>query len=309
MTPRGAGVGTFTCTQCGFSYARTGLDVTLDDQQRIDRMRQFGPVWEAALREAWADPALGLRATARMLGVDPRTVLRQAERLGLEVVSSAPPKSTGPTVSAAPSVPAEEVRDQYRQAWEMACQPAYGTTAARRAAPAAYAWLRRHDRAWLETHCPPAAAAKRTAASRIDWGQRDAEWVERVTAAITELANSPRRPVRITVAAIERMAGRPGYLQKRMAKLPHTAALVIAGSESSEGFARRRLAWAVNDLHAEGQPLVAWRIVRRAALRPTSIDPRWVEEALQADGVAATGSPDWVVGPDERSTVSNMETP
>ena len=75
-------VGTFRCW-CGMIYCRTGPDETEDDKYRIGKIKAYGQVWEHKLRELVEVQRLGLRATARRLKVDARTVNRYALRLNL----------------------------------------------------------------------------------------------------------------------------------------------------------------------------------------------------------------------------------
>jgi hypothetical protein len=76
-------VGTFSCT-CGFSYCRTGPDANQEDAYRIGKIKAVGPVWEQTLTTLVETERLGLRATARQLKVDPRTVNRYVDLLQLK---------------------------------------------------------------------------------------------------------------------------------------------------------------------------------------------------------------------------------
>jgi hypothetical protein len=75
-------VGTFTCS-CGFIYCRTGPDQAEDDTRRIGKIKAVGSVWQQKLRHLVEVEQLGLRKTARQLQVDPRTINRYVQSLGL----------------------------------------------------------------------------------------------------------------------------------------------------------------------------------------------------------------------------------
>lgn len=76
-------IGTFTCS-CGFVYSRSGPDMNKEDRYKVGRIKIFGPVWEKKLRNL-VQQKLSLRQIARELKVDPVTVDRYAEKLGLEI--------------------------------------------------------------------------------------------------------------------------------------------------------------------------------------------------------------------------------
>src|SRR5579859_3866525 len=60
--------GTFTC-DCGLIYVRHGPDQNPSDRSRRDSVIAYGPVWDAKLRELWADPSHSQRSISRLLGV------------------------------------------------------------------------------------------------------------------------------------------------------------------------------------------------------------------------------------------------
>ncbi|WCF07759.1 TnsD family transposase [Paenibacillus thiaminolyticus] len=72
----GQPVGTFRCT-CGFSYSRRGPDQSEEDRFRRGRIKSFGSVWEARLKE-YLKLGLSYRSTALNLGVDTNTVIKYA---------------------------------------------------------------------------------------------------------------------------------------------------------------------------------------------------------------------------------------
>ena len=72
----GQPVGTFCCI-CGFSYSRRGPDQSEEDRFRRGRIKSFGSVWEAKLKE-YLKLGLSFRSTALNLGVDTNTVIKYA---------------------------------------------------------------------------------------------------------------------------------------------------------------------------------------------------------------------------------------
>ena len=76
-------IGTFTCA-CGFIYSRSGPDVDEINKYKIGRIKNFGFVWEEKLKQL-LDRRYSLRAIARTLRVDAKTVERYTDKLGLEM--------------------------------------------------------------------------------------------------------------------------------------------------------------------------------------------------------------------------------
>lgn len=75
----GRPVGTFQCS-CGFIYSRTGPDQSVHDRYRVGRLKEFGQIWLAKLREV-DQTNLSLRQKAKELGVDPGTVKNQMKKI------------------------------------------------------------------------------------------------------------------------------------------------------------------------------------------------------------------------------------
>jgi hypothetical protein len=69
----------------------------------------------------------------------------------------------------------ESRRQQARTEWTHALRlhPELGIKLVRATAQAAYAWLYRHDRDWLDAHSPQSEAQKGPRASAVRWDERD----------------------------------------------------------------------------------------------------------------------------------------
>ncbi|WP_333834431.1 TnsD family Tn7-like transposition protein [Rubrimonas sp.] len=217
--------------------------------------------FEARLRAVLAVER-GLRRAARSLGVDPLTVRRHAARLDIATPWKALAESSDRSQS--------DPQEKHRSAWTrlQTTDPSLSRKALRQRLSATFAWLRRHDRAWLEAHSPQ-PTRRPAPGPRRGWAAEDAALADALREAAAELkARVP--PVRITLAALERMLGRPGWIAPRRAKLPLTAATVVALAEGLDAFRRRRFAWA----QAEHPEAPLWRLRRYAGLpddwRPTS---------------------------------------
>ena len=110
-----------------------------------------------------------------------------------------------------------------RQAWTAARDAWPGATVAylREHAGAAYAWLRRHDKDWLDLHLPE-RLQRLPATPRVDWDRRDIELAEAVRKIASGLATSSTgqqlRPWQIYQALPELKAK-----QGALARLPLTS--------------------------------------------------------------------------------------
>ena len=281
---RGRLVGTLTCS-CGFSYSRSGHDHTPEDLLRYHRILSYGPAWEESLCRSWMDPDISLRELSRRLGVDPRTIHRQAVCLRL---SSKRPGShqqlehpqLAQEISHRPHKSKMENRE-YRAAWlaAAAMNQEASKTRLRRELPHVYAWLRRNDRQWLDEHSP-LPRKPRVCTSRVDWEKRDCQLAHAVTSSGKHLRQQLGRPVLITRTAIGRDIGHLALLHKHLDKLPKTAEALSAQVETRESFAVRRIYWAGEMFCLKGIMPKLWDLKRHAALRFDTIVSPLIEEAL-----------------------------
>ncbi len=265
-------VGTFSCA-CGFVYSRTGPDVDENDRYRIGKMKAYGPVWEAKLRQLAQEQRLSLRETARQLGVDPSTVKRYATLLGLEsgwlrvptgrdgVQESGGQQSQGEN-------PDHMLCHQYREAWQSLQYqyPEASRTTLRGLTPAVYIWLYRHDREWLLANSPTAQVPL-ASVQRVDWEERDQEVLAQVKKAVQSLL-IVEKPIRLTVSRIAKNVDLLSLLEKHLDKLPDTRQYLAEVVETLEQYQIRRVYWAAKFLDQQGKEVKAWEVVRSAGLKP-----------------------------------------
>jgi len=257
-------VGTFSC-DCGFVYVRTGPDVTEESRYKIGKIKQFGHVWEAKLKEL-VEKGLSLRQTAKLMGADPKTVKKYAAKLGLETYWDKRSKRELIQYKGS-SITNADKKDYYRGEWLklMNHYPDKSKTELRQLNKAVYAWLYRNDKEWLKFNSPePIYRYKNT---RVDWDKRDKEILPKVKTVVEEMLNSTEKPERITISLIGNKLGIRGLLEKHLDKLPLTKQYLDSVEESRRDFQLRRIKWAVQKLEKEGQELKLWKILRRAGIR------------------------------------------
>lgn len=260
---RGTGrpIGTFTCNHCAFIYSRRGPDVGPEARFSRSRIMNFGPLWEARLRDLLKTPGIGLRQMARLMGVDPNTINRHAllvaERDRAVNIESRAMKN------------GVSLGRKHRQTWlEIRnSSPQMGTKELRLRVPAAYAWLRRNDPEWLR-HQSPVRQVPRRSSGRVDWDQRDAFLVRTLDSVIDAALHASDRPRRLTVTALAQAAGARDLILQRRDRLPQTVALILTAVETDEDFALRRVRWALQRFEHEEIVPAPWQVIRRAGLRP-----------------------------------------
>ncbi|WP_374554264.1 TnsD family Tn7-like transposition protein [Aquitalea pelogenes] len=132
-----------------------------------------------------------------------------------------------------------------------------------------YQWLYKHDRDWLGQQVLDYGKVPRRRMARVDWEQRDrllAQRVEKWSEARKYLGG---RPIRVTLSLIGRELHVAALLDHFLDKLPLTREAIASVVESQQQFHCRRLVWARDQLSAKGVPVIRWRLLRQAGIRPT----------------------------------------
>jgi len=257
-------VGTFQCS-CGFVYSRRGPDKTEKDRLRIGRIKSFGPIWESALISCLQEKVPVLRAIARKMKCDTKTVIKYADKLGLNPIwvtkECRQPKNR--------PIDHSKVINEYRRKWEdlMSSYPYLQVTNLRKIRPGLYMWLYRHDREWLKGILPN-REKMHCENRRVDWVARDMSLVAQVKLALEIILHSEEKPVRITVARVGKIVGANALFEKHLEKLPETKSYLLSIIETRESFQCRRVRWAARCLSEKGEEVKGWKIIRLAGIRP-----------------------------------------
>lgn len=242
-------IGVFRCS-CGYEFS------TAPESRGRAKILNLSPKFQTRLRELVSSGS-SLRGAARELHVDPNTVLRYVALLELET-----PWKLRPERVKLPSID----REAMRAAWTFgyASSPNLTRQKLRRRNPAVYAWLYRNDRDWLDRQLP---AASRHAPNKplLDWWAIDLEMAQTLRHRAAQLRTFIP-PQQITRLALERALGQPGWLEKRVRKLPRCAAVLSEVVESVEEFQCRRVIWAAEELLKQELPIQVWRLRRLAGL-------------------------------------------
>lgn len=255
-------LGTFTCS-CGMVYSRTASEDNQDGSYRVGKVITYGEIWEKRLQQLVEVDKLGLRATARELKVDPRTIKRYVTQLKLNAPWSS--YQTKDKVVEIKNI--DDLREQNRQHW-LTLQnnhPNETKTTLRNLSPSVYIWLYRNDKDWLNQHSP--ALQKPTSTNnRVNWSERDQEIKNQVEAVVTQLLNH-EIPDRITISKIGRMTGLKATLEQKLDKLPLTQAYLSEVVEPVEVFQNRRINWAIKEINRRGEEVKTWKVMRLAGMK------------------------------------------
>jgi len=290
-------VGIFKCVNCGFTYNRIGPDGNDEDSHRINRVLQYGPVWDKALSKYWKDPELDQREIAKRLATNRMRIKREAKRLDLPFPRQGPgyqvtneikrPEIHYPNKVLSSKKPSNDDINKYRGKWLRAIKnnPRLGRTALKKKARHIYSQLQRHDSEWLSAHMP--RAQKQGGPRRVvNWHARDVELASAVKVAAKLLKEAPGKPVRITRCLIGKEIDRRSLLEKYSHKLPRTWKVLEKVVETQLQFAQRRIQWAAYSFHEESV-----RPSRSALLQRAALDFNiWQEPSVKAATEAALSS-------------------
>ena len=242
--------------------------VTRTESSDAARTEAKAEEWQEALQRYVADPGMSLRAIARALDVDPKTVQRRARAIGVWRESWA----TWDAVAPAPDVGLRRSRAviAHRHRWTAlrVKHPLLARTALRAHGPATYSYLYRYDRDWLELHSPQRLARSVRRAARVDWAARDRHLLKQAQSAVAALQADGHRSPRIRPATIARRMGHTTLLAQHGAQLPRTLDYIQRHAESREDFGKRRLEIATRRLLAANTRVARWQLLRLAGLRP-----------------------------------------
>lgn len=224
----GKPVGTFTCSDCGFSYSRTGPDVSEEDKYRIGRIKNFGPVWENKLHELHLSEKNSIRNISSELGVDSKTTKKYLKN-DFSKLSLASNSEQENAVQEKRSI-FMELRKKYSN---------YSRTELRKSSPRLYNWLYQNDNEWLTSNIPPVKRGH-TRKSVVDWEKRDNEYFLLI---IRETINlSLEIPlVRVNKTKIYQRLDIQARLENNLDKLPKCKGLIHGITETVEEFQIRRI--------------------------------------------------------------------
>lgn len=239
-----------TCS-CGLIYTKShdALYGTLDKTNI--RILEWGHVWHAKLkRELISNKSL--RAIARVLGTDAKTISKYSSLLDVEKPSQRIGQST---------------INSNRTAWKKLLSrfKENKVSEARKQNPALYIWLYRHDPKWFLIINSRNATKTKILELRLDWDELDKEIVDLIVSTVEKLKSEKYRG-KITKSLISKIIHAQHYLLgKNAAKLPLSSVKLKSCAESIDQFHSRRIREAIDELKS-GHQLKAWMVMQKAGI-------------------------------------------
>ncbi|OAA85082.1 TnsD family Tn7-like transposition protein [Clostridium ljungdahlii] len=127
---------------------------------------------------------------------------------------------------------------------------------------AVYSYIYKYDRDWYHEVTPK--NVKRNKGASIDWNKRDAEFLEKVKAAVNNIKNRSGKPVRISVGSIKRETG----IEKKLdnIKLVKTRKYIETVVESKEEYLIRKIEWGITEILGNGETISKNKIRKKCVL-------------------------------------------
>jgi len=241
-------IGTFTCS-CGFIYARKQTT----DMFEIGRVKAFGGVWIEKLKTL-AQEKLSIRAMAKILGVDSKTIKRYLSR-SVELKQTASHEHSVIKLSQYK----KELLNEIRQ------NPGLSRTELREKFPKQYMYLYRNEKSYLESMLPKVQRQNKPPTT-VNWSKRDQQYVQRIKRLYLKLIQEPK-PIRITKSVLGRRLGILANLERHLDKLPKTNKLLHDITESVQEFQLRRCYKIIDELLKQNSTIDLWRIQGVAAIK------------------------------------------
>lgn len=264
-----AGVtGNFYC-DCGFVYSRRGPDKSPKDRLRRTRIKQFGYIWDAKLRQMWEDLNVSVNYLACRLGVNPYTAKMQAVRLGLPFPRQSRKQTCLKPHYTSESQKLDQKREQYRKVWLSAISmyPEAGRTLIYKKIPSTYYWLSQNDTLWHAAHMPPRKRSiTANLLTHVNWQERDSLLAIKVKDAARNIKSANGPPQKVTETSIARDLDKTAMFNKHLNKLPLTVQSLSEVIETREAFAIRRIHRAADDFRERKIVPKPYQLIRKAGV-------------------------------------------
>lgn len=254
-------VGTFKCT-CGFKYSRKGPDKQDSDRYKIGSIKEFGWLWEDTLRKYIVDGISGVRALSKLMGCDPKTIVKYASKLNLtEQINT----SYRDTIYEDKHTDNQAIVMVYRADINrfISENKNKSRTEVRKALQKQYTYLYRHDKEWLFENLPNKKTNTNKFYSRVDWNARDIEMRRLILNKAQELYD--KEPlVRVTKTRLGKELKRSSFIEKKLHLLPQCNLTLKSVCESYEEFRLRRIKYWVD---ISPSNITTWEIQRVACIK------------------------------------------
>ena len=273
-------LGTFQCS-CGFVYSRKGPDLSPEDRQRIFKIKEYGHVWERALRSMFESKNLTVEEIALRLDMSESVIgdyLMDLYTIPLPVDSA---KRSDKKRESREINPSPEDLETYRNDFlrTLSQYPDAGRSKLREKDRRTYYWLHKYDKEWFQANCPPRLRSHGPP-PLTNWKERDLILTEEAKKAATKRFSAPGRPEQVSKTAIAKDIGVLEIALKRAHLIPLTVKAIEQLAESAEALTIRRIWWAVNSFREENITPKAYQIQQRACFSSEMFDKPEVRDGF-----------------------------
>ena len=131
--------------------------------------------------------------------------------------------------------------------------------------PALYARLYRQDKVRLQSHTPHQQESA-SINKRVNWPRRDRSLARQIIRQARVLKAKENRP-RCSIKQLLKIIGCSSMAEKYLTKLPVSRRALQKYAESVIEYQCRRIDWAVSQMHQNQEPVLSWKVYRKANIR------------------------------------------
>lgn len=254
----------FKCPYCGFAYRRKNPIPKEKQYSGTVYVADYGWLWKEKLVEYLVEQKLTPRQTCRLLGCDFYTVDKYAVELGLwadgELTTFKKVCKKSERVS-----PEKEIlqKEDYRKQWRdlMKENPEAGRNILFNLDSKTALWLQKNDRQWYDKNSPPALYIS------TNWKEKDRIFLGKVKETISLLKVESGKPKFISLGKVVRMTGLNTLMRKNAEQnIPLTMAYLAEHLETEDEWRKRKIKWAVQEVHNEGREVSFAKIQLKSSI-------------------------------------------
>ncbi|WP_139892850.1 TnsD family Tn7-like transposition protein [Bacillus sp. D386] len=263
-------VGTFKCTQCGYTYV-IGIN---QDENSYDlnkaRIIDFGHKWRSLLLK-YINQGINQRQISLKMHCSPGTINNNAKKLGYEKCEDGWRKTKNVSI---PCNLDDQIKNEKREEYiQIVNKVGNGIVSARKANPALYAWLYRNDRKWLNEHNPRRLAGN-CGGKRIDYNRLDIEILEQVRSIVEEILIENKK-VRITTHTLFKNTSSYVCYEKKLELLTNTNQYIKKYAETHSVYRKRFINGIIGKMQKNGEHILKDNIKVAAGFRRDYFEEAW----------------------------------
>ncbi|WP_163836301.1 TnsD family Tn7-like transposition protein [Spartinivicinus ruber] len=151
---------------------------------------------------------------------------------------------------------------------------------------ALYAWLYKHDQAWLRKNKPERVSPKQHYGA--NWRKRDLSTIRQLKALLAELIKSENYP-QLTKTFLIHQLDMASTIEKHLADLPKSNQWLNKHCESTENYQIRRLQKEAQELTKSGENVIVWKLERKAGLHREKLTKKVKTIIKKLEGTGKSG--------------------